>query len=450
MIIGVQAMQHSTRRGFLTTSGAGVTGAALLTATTKARATFGANTVNVGLIGCGGRGSSVIQSFVSADNCRVGAVCDPDNDRAARLAGRLGKFQSGATPTVQDDLRRVLDDGSIDAVVIATPDHWHAPAAILACDAGKHVYVEKPCSHNLREGRLLVEAARRNKRVVQHGTQSRSHQLIVDAMQMLEEGIVGDVLVAKAWNVQRRGNIGHEQPSDPPPGLDYDVWVGPAEYVPFQKNRFHYSWHWWFNFGTGDMGNDGVHELDYARWGLGVNKHPTRVAGLGTKLYFDDDQQFPDTQTIAFEYPGDDTVGTRRMLIWEMRIWSRSYPHNIDNGCEYYGTEGRMLLTKRGKLEIIDNDRNRVEPMLKRDQRTVFSHQDDFLDAIRSGREPNAEIVIGHLSSSLCHLGNIATRLGRSLDFDPEREQITNDTDANRMLGREYRDGGHWGIPHGV
>ena len=247
------------------------------------------------------------------------------------------------------DLRRVLDDQSVDAVVVATPDHWHAPAAILACEAGKHVYVEKPQSHNLRESRLLLDAARRNQVVVQHGTQSRSNPLIAGAVQMLREGVIGDVLVAKAWNIQRRGNIGHEQPSEPPAGVDYDTWVGPAEFVPFQKNRFHYHWHWWYNFGTGDIGNDGTHEIDYARWGLGVEGLPATATGLGGKYFFDDDQEFPDTATCTFEWPGDGRVGSRRQLIFEMRLWSTNYPFNCDSGAEFYGTAGRMLVSKRGK-----------------------------------------------------------------------------------------------------
>ena len=237
-------------------------------------------------------------------------------------------------------------------VVVATPDHWHAPAAILACEAGKHVYVEKPQSHNLRESRLLLDAAQRNKVVVQHGTQSRSDPLVAGAVQMLREGVIGDVLVAKAWNVQQRGNIGHEQPSDPPAGLDYDMWVGPAEFVPFQKNRFHYQWHWWHNFGTGDIGNDGTHEIDYARWGLGVSGLPTTVTALGGKYFFDDDQEFPDTASCAFEWPGDGQAGSRRQLIFEMRLWSTNYPFNCDSGAEFYGTAGRMLLSKRGKVEV--------------------------------------------------------------------------------------------------
>ncbi len=285
------------------------------------------------------------------------------------------------------DLRRILDDKSVDAVVVATPDHWHAPAAILACEAGKHVYVEKPCSHNLRESRLLVDAARRNKVVVQHGTQSRSNQMMADATQMLREGIIGDVLVAKAWNIQRRGNIGHSNPSSPPESLDYDTWIGPAPFTPFRENCFHYNWRWWYNFGTGDIGNDGTHEMDYARWGLGVTGLPAKAMAIGGKYFHQDDQQFPDTATCAFEYPGDGSMGQRRQLIFEMRLWSTNYPFNVDSGAEFYGTEGRLFVSKRGKLEVYAERNQRIQdPRPKEPAKLpVDDHQRDFLDAIRTG-----------------------------------------------------------------
>ncbi|MCA9210620.1 MAG: Gfo/Idh/MocA family oxidoreductase, partial [Planctomycetales bacterium] len=327
----------------------------------------------------------------------------------------------------------------------ATPDHWHAPAAILAAEAGKHVYVEKPCSHNVREGRLLVDAARRNKRLVQHGTQSRSMSLIAHAVQLLRDGIIGDVLTAKAWNVQKRGPIGKAQPSKPPSGVDYDLWVGPASWLPYQSNRFHYTWHWWHNFGTGDMGNDGVHELDIARWGLGVTEHPSTVAAIGGKLAYDDDQQFPDTQYVQFDYPGDGRPGSRRQLIFEMRLWSRYGLQGFDNGNAFYGTSGWMLLSKRGALKVYD-ERNR-ELELKPSDLNLPAHDQNFINAIRGEQPLTAEIEIGHLSATLCHLGNIATRLGRSLAFDPRTETVADDAEANRMLGREYRDGGHWATP---
>ena len=193
-----------------------------------------------------------------------------------------------------------------------------APAAILACDAGKNVYVEKPCSHNIREGRLMVEAARRNKRVVQTGTQSRSADHVIRAMELLRSGAIGDVLVAKSWNSQLRSSIGRAKPSDPPPGLDYDLWIGPAPMVPYQSNLLPGIWRWWFDFGCGDMGNDGVHDLDIARWGIGVQTHPSTVAALGGKYFFDDDQQFPDTAYVMFEYPADGR--RKKQLIFDNQL----------------------------------------------------------------------------------------------------------------------------------
>ncbi|MFN0166601.1 MAG: Gfo/Idh/MocA family protein [Bryobacteraceae bacterium] len=397
--------------------------------------------LTVGLIGCGGRGMGLAREFTRIAD--VAYVCDPDESRRRQAQEKVNAKHAVA------DLRRVLDDKSVDAVVIATPEHWHAPAAILACDAGKHVYVEKPCSHNVREGRLMVEAARRTKRVMQVGTQSRSDPFIAGAIQMLREGVIGDVLVAKAWDVQRRANLGRLKPSDPPPGVDYDLWVGPAEFVPYQANRFHYHWHWWYNFGVGGLGGDGPHEVDYARWGLGVETHPTKVAGLGGKYYFDDDQEFPDTGTVVFEWPGDGQVGHKRQFIFELRIWSPNYPLNVDSGAEYYGTKGRMFLSKRGKLEIFDEKNKPITAQPKAPPQ-LLGHAAEFLDAIKTGRTPNADIEIGHLSSTLVHLGNLAMRVGRSLNFDPRTERIIGDKEADALLSRKYRKGGHWAIPRGV
>jgi predicted dehydrogenase len=434
-------MTDSNRRSFLKHTAAASVGVAAWARTGGINAAGANERLTVGIIGCGGRGAGLAEEFAGLAN--VAYVCDPDESRRRRAQEKVRAKHAVA------DLRRILDDKSVDAVVIATPEHWHAPAAILACDAGKHVYVEKPCSHNVREGRLLVEAARRTKRVVQHGTQSRSNPFIAGAIQMLREGVIGDVLVAKAWDVQRRANIGRDKPSDPPPGVDYDLWVGPAEFVPYQANRFHYHWHWWYNFGVGGLGGDGPHEIDYARWGLGVETHPTTVAGLGSKYYFDDDQEYPDTGTVVFEWPGDDQVGRKRQFIFELRIWSTNYPFNVDSGAEFYGTKGKMFLSKRGKLEILD-ERNKPITAQPKDPPQLLGHAADFLDAIKTGRKPNAEIEIGHLSTTLVHLGNLAMRVGRSLNFDPRTEQIIGDEQANSLLSRKYRQGGHWAIPKGT
>jgi predicted dehydrogenase len=398
------------------------------------------DTVVVGVVGLGGQGRAHAGALATLPNVAVAYLCDVD-------AGRLEAARPLAPEArLVDDLRRILDDRGVDAVSIATPDHWHVPAALLALTAGKHVYVEKPCSHNVREGRWLVDAVARTGRVLQHGTQSRSSPFIQAAVRLLREGVIGTVQVARAWNVQERPSIGRERPGTPPAGFDYDTWLGPAPACAFQKNRHHYTWHWWHDFGTGDAGNDGVHELDIARWGLGVDTHPSQVVAVGGKYVLDDDQQFPDTMTAVFDYPGDGVVGRRRQLIFEMRLWSRSYPHNISNGNEFLGTSGRMLLTKRGKLEVFD-DRGRPLELEtpKPEPASLGRHQADFIDAIRSGAAVRADAVTGHLSASLPHLANLACRMGRGLRFDPSREAVVGDEEADRLLGRVYRE--HWSRP---
>ena len=439
-------MSPGNRRAFLKQAGMGVGSAAALGLASPLRAAGANEKIVMGAIGCGGQGTGLVRTFAGLKGVEIAYVCDPDHRRATSAAEAVEKI-GGRAPKVVKDLRQVLEDKSVDAVTVATPDHWHAPAAILACQAGKHVYVEKPCSHNIREGRLLVEAARRYDRIVQHGTQSRSDSLISHAIGLLRDGVIGDVLVAKAWNVQRRSNIGHASPSAPPEHFDYDLWLGPAPYVPFQKNRHHYTWHWWYDFGTGDMGNDGVHEVDIARWGLGVETHPTTVAAMGGKFAFDDDQQFPDTQYVLFEYPGDGKVGNKRQLIFEMRIWSPYGLERIDNGNAFYGTKGWMLLSKRGILKVFG--RRDQELKLGDDYPRIPQHKENFLDSIRNGHRPNAEIEIGHLSATLCHLGNIATRVGGSFRFDATHERIIGNGHASQLVRRSYRQG-HWAVPKGV
>ena len=438
-------MSKHGRRSFLAKTGAGVVGAAAVGMTRpSAKASSSGERVVVGIIGCGGRGLALGKAFAAQNDSRVAYVCDPDRNRAAKAQ------QATGAEHVEADLRNILDDKTVDAVVIAACDHWHAPAAILACEAGKHVYVEKPCSHNVREGRLMVEAARRHNRVMQHGTQSRSRPDMIAAVEMLREGAIGDVLIAKHVNSQRRANIGRHKPSPPPSHVDYDLWVGPALWLAHQSNFVHYHWHWFYNFGTGDIGNDGVHGIDVARWGLGVSVHPSFVAGYGSKLYFDDDQQFPDTYTITYEYPGDGNIGNKRLLIYEQRIWS-PYRHDVEGNAEYfYGTEGMMTVGREG-IKVF----GRKNKLVKHVGRAELSgpedaHQRDFLDAIKAGnRRPNADIEIGHLSSALCHLGNIVARTGRAVRFDPRTEQIVDDPHARGLLHRQYRDG-HWATPGAV
>ncbi len=429
--------QRSARRTFLKSS-LGMAGAVAFTWGTPAVQARGANErLTLGILGCS-RGL-VVGKEMAEQGVRVVSVYDPD---AARVEKVSQHFQ---LKRAAKDLREVLDNKSIDAVLVATPDHWHAPASILSADAGKHVYVEKPCSHNIREGRLMVEAARRNKIVMHVGSQSRSTPVIQKPIQMIREGMIGDVLVAKAWNSQRRPNIGHVAPSKPPGGFDYDQWVGPAVWQPFRKNCYHYTWHWWYNFGTGDAGNDGVHELDIAVWGLGIDSHPSSVSGYGVKMYFDDDQQFPDTQYVTYDYPANGEPGQRRMLVYEQRIWSPYLQEGQENGNAFYGTKGMLILGKHDGWQLF-GERNKLIAEEKGTY-AIAPHVQEFIDAVKSGRRSNTDIEIGHRSATLIHLANIVARTGRPVRFDPTAEQILDNPEANALIRREYRD--HWATPKG-
>jgi len=428
-------METIGRRRFLKTSAQGAAGflagaAAFSAGPLASAAAPGANEkIRVAVVGVRGRGRSHATGYAALKDVEVAALCDVDLRVIPEVAGKVAEVQ-GKKPDTFQDFRRVLDDRSIHAISIATPDHWHALATILGCQAGKDVYVEKPCSHNLREGRLMVEAARRYNRVVQHGTQSRSGESFHQAREWLKKGELGKVRLAKVVNSQLRADIGHQEDGPVPEGVDYDLWLGPAPKRPFNPNRFHYNWHWNGDYGTGDIGNDGVHAVDYARWLLGV-EDPTAVSGIGTKLHFNDDQETPDTQNVTFEF-GD------RYLTYEMRIWTPYNEHGMENGAVLYGENGYMELNPAGWRVFWKG--NEPGPKGEGTRRGEF-HFQNFIDCMRSRQKPNADILEGHLSSRLAHLGNIATRVGRRLLFDARTETFIGDEEANRLLGRQYRDG---------
>ena len=396
--------------------------------------------VNIGMIGVGGRGRGLLGTFSSLSDVNVAYLCDADQaslERAGRVLERAGK----PVPQTTNDMRRLFDSKDVDAVVVATPDHWHAPATILACDAGKDVYVEKPASHNIREGRLMVDAARRNGRIVQVGTQSRSRPSSVKAIEIAQSGALGDVLMAKAWNVQLRDDIGHKPNSPVPKGIDYDTWLGPAPWIPFNENRFHYKWHWHWHFGTGDAGNDGAHQIDIARWALGVD-YPATASGMGGKVFFNDDQQTPDTMNVTFRYG-------RKALIWEMRIWNPYGMDGQENGVAIYGTEASIHIgrwDRRWGYKLFDNKGKLVEHNDADDESD--DHMRNFVECIRTRNLPNGDISIGHLSAIHCHLANIVSRTGRTLAFDEETETIIGDPHANLYVKRTYRT--HWSTPRGA
>jgi predicted dehydrogenase len=407
------------------------------------KASGSSDKINLAFIGPGGMGTNHLKTMCKRSDVIYSWVCDADSKRAETAAKTIHEL-TGQTPKVVSDMRRVFDDKAVQAVLMATPDHWHAPGAILAANSGKHVYVEKPCSHNLREGRLMIDAAAKNKVVMQVGTQSRSTAHIIGIVEKLRSGIIGDILVAKAWNSQLRANQGHKPDSEPPPNLDYELWLGPVPKVPFKSTYHPGHWRWFHHFGAGDFGNDGVHDIDIARWGLGVEQHPDRIIGQGSKLFFDDDQEWPDTLYCGFEY---DIAGKTKQLIYEQRDWSPYVQEGHENGCAWYGTEGMVVGGKARGWQIYGKRNKLIEDIKPASGPDLAAHHANFFDAIRTGAKLNADITINHLSTSLCHLGNIAARTRRALVFDPVKEQFIGDADTSKLLQRQYRE--HWATPVG-
>jgi len=430
------------RRRFLKCSGA-TAGLSLASVTATASRTRGKPAANdriaVAVVGVRGRGRKLLATFASLSDVDVKYVCDVDENVLRQRVAALAK-ETPHRPQAIKDFRRALDDTSLDALVLGTPDHWHAIPTIMACQAGKDVYVEKPDGHNILEGRTMVAAARKYARVVQLGTQARNGPHLHTAMEYIASGALGRVQFAKAWESSLQGSIGHTPDSDPPPGVDYDMWLGPAPLRPFNARRFHGSWRWFFDYGTGDLGNDGVHRLDVARWALEtalaaenktLPKVPRSVSAYGGKYYFDDDQEWPDTLMVSYDYPGC-------VLTYEMRIWSRYRLHDESEGAAVLGDKGSIVI---GNARWRAFDAKGQQVTEDHGGYNDVGHAEDFLASIRSREKPAADLeTVGHPSSLLCHLGNAAWRAGRSLRFDPETCTFLGDDDANQYLTRpEYR-----------
>jgi predicted dehydrogenase len=368
-------------------------------------------------------------NFASDPNSVVTQICDVNENLFADTVKKLRDIQ-GVEPKPVQDLRRVMDDKSIDAIAVATPDHWHALATIWGCQAGKHVYVEKPISNNVFEGWQEIQAARKYDRLVQVGTQSRSMPHYREAIEYLRSGKLGKVHAAKAWNSQLRRRVNAVADSPVPKGIDWDIWQGPAPEHPYNENRYTYGWRWLWDYGTGDMGNDGVHDLDIARWGLGVD-YPTAVQCMGAKLQFDGDiQETPDTQYVTFNFPEN------KVLIYEQRLWSPYHQEGFENGVAFYGNSGYMLIgraawkvVEKGNKVVIDRTADRSD----------MPHIENFVSAIKSKGSLNCDIEEGYKSTLLAHLGNLAFRLGKPLSFDPATQTFVGDPDANAYLKRAGR-----------
>jgi predicted dehydrogenase len=292
----------------------------------------------------------------------------------------------------------------------------------------------------------MIDAARRARKICQVGTQSRSTEMNMTAIRMIHEGAIGECLSVRVWNSQLRRNIGRQKPSDPPKHLEYEDWLGPAPFVPYQANRSHGVWRWWHSFGAGDIANDGVHDIDVAIWGLQVDTHPTTITALGGKYFFDDDQEWPDTQTCIFDYPSVGKNNRKKQMIFEQRIWTPYKMEGYENGCAFYGTQGMFIVGHSEGWRLYGPRNKELKTMAG--GANLLAHHRNFFQAIRGDARPNADIEVGHLSASICHLANISTRLRRVLTFDPKKEEILNDKEAAPMVRRTYRD--HWGRPRGV
>ncbi|MGA1030344.1 MAG: Gfo/Idh/MocA family protein [Flavobacteriaceae bacterium] len=435
-----------TRRSFLKKTAA-ASSATIVAPTILSSKVFGANDrINAAVLGVNGRGKNHISSLMKQKNVSITTLCDPD---VKVLEQRQKEFTSKYNQKValEQDLRKVMDNKDIDVVSIASPNHWHALSVIWACQAGKDVYVEKPGSHNIYEGRKMVEAAQKYDRIVQHGVQLRSSPAINEAIDLIRNGYIGNVYMARGLVFRWRGDIGDKGFSAVPDGLDYDLWTGPAPKRPFTRNLVHYNWHWHWDYGNGDVGNQGIHETDLCMWGLDVGL-PTKITSMGGKFLWDDCKEVPEVLTSVYHYPEE-----KKIIQFEVRPWCTNTEDGATVGNIFYGDKGILVVEGYSKYKTYlgkdrtpgkSGDDGQMESSgMDRGSGGTDGHFQNFIEAVRShdASKLNGPIETGHLSSGLAHLGNIAYRTGKVLTFNPEAEKFVNDPEADKMLTRNYRAG---------
>ncbi len=408
--------------------------------------------VNVAVIGIRGMGQSHIKAYTPLENVEVTALCDIDQNLFAERLKNLFTDKGLRKPKIYGDLRKLYENKDIDAISITTPNHWHALAAIWAIQAGKHVSVEKPCCHTFYEGQKLVEAAEKYDVIVQDGAEQRSNPAAQSMADYLHSGKLGEVYLAKGLCYKWRDTIGHTPDEPVPAGVDYNMWLGPAPERPFSQNRFHYKWHWHWDYGNGDMGNQGVHEMDIARWGLGVNL-PTKISSIGGHFMFDDDQETPNTLISVFEFPNPEGGSDKKKILqFETRHWISNPEGALNRNVKYeddymtssantignlfYGSKGYMAKNGNGWQTYVGRERELGDA-----GSGLGNHYQDFINAIRANDQNLAkgDIKDGFYSCALIHLGNISHRLGRTLEFDPVKMKFKNDLEADAMLTKKYR-----------
>jgi predicted dehydrogenase len=398
----------------------------------------------VAVIGTNSRGSALARTFVRTPGVDVAYICDVDDDALAKGIKVVSDAGQDRKVVGIKDFRKILDDKSVDAVVTAMPDHWHAPSAIMALQAGKHVYVEKPGSHNAFEGELVVEAQRKYGRVVQVGTQRRSFVHVIEAINVLKSGIIGNPYFARTWYANKRPPIGFGKYAPVPSNLDYDLWQGPAPRRPYKDNLIHYNWHWFWHWGTGELLNNGTHRIDLARWGLGVD-YPIKVSSQGGRYAYRDDWETPDTQIAVFDFPEGKTIS------WEGRSCNFRTIEGPGALVSFHSEQGTMVLSDNGYI-VYDNNNKEIKNFKRGGEITTvdltgaginndIAHTHNFAEAIRRSIIPSADYQEVNKSALLCHLGNIAYRVGKTIKSNPWNGRIIDDPEAVKLWRRNYEPG---------
>ena len=400
--------------------------------------------INVSVMGVNSRGNALAQNFAIQNNCDVIHVCDVDTRAITKCLISLKDKQSFTAESFID-FRKSLENKDLDIMVIAAPDHWHAPASLLSMQAGKHVYVEKPCSHTPNEGEILIQAAERYGKVIQMGNQRRSWPNVIEGIDALKNGAIGNVYFGKGWYANNRESIGVGKYTVVPDWLNWDLWQGPAPRKNYKDNLIHYNWHWHWHWGTGEALNNGTHMIDLLRWGMGVD-YPTKVSSNGGRFRYNDDWETPDTQIINIDF------AENLSMTWEGRSCNGKHSEGSSVGVMFYGEKGSILMNGGNDYTIFDlknkivksvKSTTNIDPMntVNPAQNLDVLHIRNMFDAIKNGEELNADIVSGHKSTLLMQLGNIAQRAGRSLNINPENGHIIKDREANKLWQRSYEKG---------
>ena len=439
-------MKTSNRRDFIKNSGLIAAGVGLSSGLSMP-AVFASGApskkIVLAVMGVNGRGDYLAKSFAKMADCEIAYISDVDERAMNKTVDGVSKIQQRA-PKAEKDFRKALEDKGVDALVIAAPDHWHAPATIIGCSMGKHVYVEKPLSHNPNEGELVIQAARKYNRIVQMGIQRRSGNGLIQMMNDIRSGIIGNVYMAKAWYTNRRGPTNLKD-GPVPAWLDYNLWQGPAPRKPYQDQLIHYNWHWFWHWGTGEALNNGTHEVDVARWGLGV-EFPSKVSSFGGRYAYKDSWETPDTQVISAEFPEN------KLLVWESRSCNNYKVEGSDRGVLFYGENGTIINPGGNSYTVYDrsskvikefkdsSDSNDPTNTVSAGANLDEMHMVNFLDCLRNEKVPNGECEIGHRSTLLVQLGNISWRMKQTLNIDTSNGHILN-PGAAQYWSREYERG---------